>query len=385
MPDPAAAGMPQKRRRLLWKKAGGNALSLSLLIHLVLLVIAAFWVLRETYDRPDTVPDFVSAPGGGGGGNHGTSVKLQPSFRQPQAASSSFDTRRVTISGPSDLALPDQEISSLFDTPLLASGVSDAIASSGSGGGAGGGSGTGIGPGTGGGRGPGHGPGNGLGGFPPVKFFGLPAKATRVAYVIDFSKSMNGKRQRLMRDELVKSISGLDLNQQYQLVFFAGPVWFAGSKVTMAADQKSGVVTTVQGREHRFTSRSIGEWDMAGKKQSAPWLTTDEETIQSSVAAIRETPLVYGTDWKPAIELALDMSPAPEVIYFMTDGIVSAKVYEVIDGLARSARHHKCVIHTIAMMEPEAADAMSTLATKTGGSFTMIHPDGTTTKGSTSP
>jgi hypothetical protein len=188
---------------------------------------------------------------------------------------------------------------------------------------------------------------------------------------------MKGKRQQLMRKELVKSIGQLDSMQDYQLIFFAVPVWVAGSEVRMAADQKSAVVTGTGGAEHRWTSINVGNWEMSGRRQEAPWLRASKENIGQSVSTINDTGLVFGTYWKTAIELALRMEPAPEVIYFMTDGIVSKKVYETIDELSRIAKRRRTVINTISMMEPDAADAMRALARQSGGIFTQINADGT--------
>jgi hypothetical protein len=118
---------------------------------------------------------------------------------------------------------------------------------------------------------------------------------------------------------------------------------------------------------------------MSGRKQEAKWLRADKTSLHRSISIINETELVYGTYWKPAIELALEMKPAPEVIYFMTDGIVSKKVYETIDELSRTARRRGTVINTISMMEPDAADAMRALAKQSGGSFTMVQAVGSST------
>jgi len=46
-----------------------------------------------------------------------------------------------------------------------------------------------------------------------------------------------------------------------------------------------------------------------------------------------------------------------------------------------NSKGKKTVIHTTAMMEPKAAQDMSTLAAQNGGKFTIVERDGSITKG----
>ena len=50
-------------------------------------------------------------------------------------------------------------------------------------------------------------------------------------------------------------------------------------------------------------------------------------------------------------------------------------------GPANKKGGKRAVIHTTAMMEPDAAQDLSDLATANGGEFTIIGADGKTTKG----
>jgi hypothetical protein len=53
---------------------------------------------------------------------------------------------------------------------------------------------------------------------------------------------MNGQRDKLMRDELEKSIKEMPTGAKYQLIFFAGPAWVAGSEVPNASAKGTSVV-----------------------------------------------------------------------------------------------------------------------------------------------
>ncbi|GAA5121962.1 hypothetical protein GCM10023212_18010 [Luteolibacter yonseiensis] len=354
---------------IIWWKPGGASLWIAIGMHALLLIVAMLCV-RSIRETPEARVDFVARGKGdddGGGGGRTYSIVKQ---KQTAVFSKASAPRVAALDVKSNVVLPlPEDGAGITHLPAVGfSSLSGGLGGSGHGGGKGAGVGNGFGPGI--------GNGGGLA-LPTARFFDLEVKAKRIAYVIDFSKSMKGKRQQLMRTELVKSIGQLDPTQDYQLIFFAGPVWLGGSVVRMADDQKSAVVIDNQGTEHRWTSINIGNWEMSGRRQQAPWLRAGAENIRQSIETVRKTELEFGTYWKPAIELALGMQPAPEVIYFMTDGIVSKKVYETIDELSRTARRRSTVINTISMMEPDAADAMRALAKQSGGAFTQISADGT--------
>lgn len=63
--------------------------------------------------------------------------------------------------------------------------------------------------------------------------FKLEVVAQRVAYVIDASRSMSRDRQRLMREELSKSIKQVRSQMLYQIIFFSAPAWVAGSELEL--------------------------------------------------------------------------------------------------------------------------------------------------------
>lgn len=305
-------------------------------------------------------------PAGGGGSKALAKIteKRTAAFAKSNAA------RVAAVDVRSSFTLPDEMPgTSMSRLPTLGG----ADASGGLGGmGRGGGMGSGVGMGF------GSGEGGGMSIGASVRFFDQEVKAQRIAYVIDFSKSMKGRREELMRAELEKSVSKLSPGHEFQLIFFAGPAWVAGWGLAMEDGDRAGTVTSEDGVANYWSAVNAGDWERSGGRQQATWKPATKVNVKRSVSIIHETPLVFGTYWKPALDLALEMTPPPDIIYFMTDGVVSKKVYETIDEVARTAKRRKTVINTIAMMEPAAADAMGELAKKTGGKFTMIQPDGST-------
>lgn len=186
-----------------------------------------------------------------------------------------------------------------------------------------------------------------------ASFFNQSVKADRIAYVIDFSSSMKSNaKHELLRDELAKSVGGIKDDTLYQMVFFAGSGWVAGSPVT-------------------------GGKVKGGKDSQKPeWLKMTSSERDKSIAIIRNTGLVGGTKWEGPLEMAFAMEPPPQIIFFMTDGRVAGDMMAIAGSLASKAKGKGIIINSIAMMEPRAEEPMFKLANETGGQFTIIEKDG---------
>jgi hypothetical protein len=229
-----------------------------------------------------------------------------------------------------------------------------------------------------------------------VTFFDQKVSAKRLAYVVDYSASMGiqgGKRDKLMRDELEKSIRAIGAGVQFQMLFFAGPAWIAGEEVKMDRDK---TVATVKGPagEFKWQTAAIkggdgkgrgraGGWKPAGKTMKPTWITASTETIREAVKQIRGTQLVSGTAWIHPLRAALEMDPRPDVIFFMTDGAVG-NADQVAEEISATARRGKVVINTISMMlvEGEGQEtgsskaALKDMARRTGGQYTNVNEKG---------
>lgn len=143
-----------------WGKVGGGALTFAVLLHLILLIIGAFWIFQIIQDTEKTV-DFL--PGGGqqgGGGGERSATKIQQ--KRLSQITPSNQVKRVFAEGAvSNFQLPDPgdsfgEMSALTS---LGGGSLGGLGGSGSGGGFGSGKGKGFGSGLGAGTGGGGGMG----------------------------------------------------------------------------------------------------------------------------------------------------------------------------------------------------------------------------------
>ena len=219
----------------------------------------------------------------------------------------------------------------------------------------------------------GEGSGSGLGGG--TSFFGVTSRAERIAYVIDYSASMRQEgREDLMRKELMRSVDRIAHKTNYALIFFAGPAWVAGDEVDWT--RQKATVTGKGRRKYEWKSAGgANQWEQAGKKQPVEWLEATDGQLSKSRKAIKETRLVWGTRWDNPLQMALDMEPRPQVIYFMTDGAArgSDKWAKEIGARAKS---RGIKINCVAMMQPKAHDDMDDLAKRTGGHFTIVMKGG---------
>ena len=215
-----------------------------------------------------------------------------------------------------------------------------------------------------------------------AKFFDQEVKAERVAFVIDYSRSMAGERDKLMRAELSKSIKGLATGTKYQIILFSGPAWVAGDKVAQESaggksDNGSAVVTTPSGDTYKWSGKGWHEWRSRGNKRPVEWIERTGDNITKSLEDIKKTPLSGGTDWESPMEMAMEMEPPPQVIFFMTDGAMGTKsLNSLVSRLASKAKRSDTIVNSVAMMEPKVAEAMGDLATKTGGQFTIVEKGG---------
>ncbi|MGJ8641847.1 MAG: vWA domain-containing protein [Luteolibacter sp.] len=221
--------------------------------------------------------------------------------------------------------------------------------------------------------GTGWGDGTDFGSGGGASFFNQKVKASRIVYVIDYSRSMTRLgRNELMREELTKSVKGISPGTQYQLIFFSGPYWVAGDELKLV-NQYANSIKGQNGKTYDWKGgKGNGRSDM--ERYKPDWLPMSESNVKKSIKDIKDTPLSLGTKWGPPIEMAMRMDPAPQLIFFMTDGL-GGSVGDVED-LAKEAKKKGIIINTISLIEPAAEEAMFNLASKTGGVATLVDERG---------
>lgn len=226
--------------------------------------------------------------------------------------------------------------------------------------------------------GSGWGDGEGTGGG--GSFFGTSVKGNHIAYVIDFSASMGDDRFRLMQEEMKKTLRGLNASTKYQVIMFAGPAWVAGDEIDGPFGKSehapgAKIKTSFGGRDYEWEFKRGGDWTPVGTKREPEWLEADPSTVEKTVRHVRQQRKVWGTKWDTAVELALRLSPPPDVIFFMTDGTCNGHE-KMARSIADEAKDLRIKVNTIALMEPDAKRSLSRIARESGGEFTMVEKDG---------
>ena len=329
-------------------KFGGGSLATSLAIHGALLAIGVVWIFHVVPEP--AAPEIIVSNGGTGSRDQKHSQKQRKAMASPNL--SRVAAANVTTS----FTLPAPENpGGMHSLAGLGSGgggnmEGDADFSTG-------------GPGTASNLVPGKSGGPGI--------FSFPSEAPqRVAYVLDFSITMVGEKDELMRRELAKSLRALPATTRYSVICFSGPVWLPGDEVI-------GGTVKSRGKTYQWDSKSMWEWTHRGALMEAPWLDAKPSEIKRTLSLVDEVKSIGGTDWEGPLNIAIAMDPPPEVVFFMTDGVMEQRdMMRLSRNLAARARERGVVIHTVSMMEPGAEEPMMDLAKRTNGQFTIVDQSG---------
>jgi hypothetical protein len=143
-----------------------------------------------------------------------------------------------------------------------------------------------------------------------INFFGIMGGGKHVVFIIDYSLSMGGEKEEIMRREAARVISKLPQKTEFGVIFFAGPAWPANSGLKSLDDWVStGKV------EETFRPKDWGDLPRVRYQRAS------RGAIASMIRKVEKTPLVYGTVYDCPIYMALKMNPMPDTIFFMTDGM----------------------------------------------------------------
>lgn len=338
---------PEALAKLQAQQRNSTVSSIIISVLLVLLIgIILLWILLPPIDN--YTPEIVSYQSGMPEEERVKQRKLQHQVQRKPSSPSSSMAKVIASNSVSNIAIPVPEQRVAVESIDFGNGDD---------------------------MGDGWGDGDGWGNGGGTSFFGQKVKGKRILYIIDFSASMKGTRQKLMRKELADSVMRLPPDKKYQMIFFAGPAWVAGDQVKMGGKQ-SAVIVSDKKKYNWKGGGKAHQWNPGESKQKPDWVYATDEQVESSQQAIKKHKLVWGTNWVNPLEMAFRMDPLPETIVFMTDGLAGGGPLEVAKEMAARAKKNGIVINTVALMEPKAADAMETLAKKTGGSFALIGADG---------
>lgn len=335
-----------KRFLRAYRKASGGSLLLSIFLHAIILIVGIFLVVSQVVEERK-----ISFGGGEPGPKGDVQHKVQ---MKRKTTSAPAPTKRITTtSSMARVALPDMPDIPMSMGPSVAGamGTGGFGASSGLGGGKGG--------------------GGGGAGFSNIKFFGLRTQAKHIAFLVDYSGSMEGVFRKAMEAKLEESLKELPAGTKMLIIPWAGGAWLHNE---IADDKIKSNWKIGKG----YDDFSI----LPGKKLTTPaWVSISPDTVTSLMAGIKaQKSWPGGTDWLSPFRYAMEASPPPDVIFFMTDSQmpadnVSKKLAQVDRELNKGARPPvvNCIWIQNKTCDPQP---MKRLAAKYKGEFRQIDKNG---------
>lgn len=324
--------------------------SFSVMVHIVVLLLLAFVVMAHSEPEKRAPVRSAVLP---------TSEPPPPRDPTPAALAEVETEIEAETDAYSDLL----DVSNLLDMTITdpsnllaasaavathATAVASAIGAAGGGGGQGG-----LGA-----FGAGTGGGDGLGGG---GFFGVGdgggGSARNVLYIIDMSRSLKTPQIALIKDRLVNSLFELTKRQRFEILFFSGPTWQLFQDPGLVSNGWEKVTNW-----HNF--RPTGELPVGEWRPFPP-------NIRGQVVDYIDNTLVTtgGTDWRHPLSVAYAMDPAPDMIYFLTDGKVdnSELTLDIID--TATSEGSAIPINTIAfgLSDQDGVATLSQMSEDSGG------------------
>lgn len=209
-----------------------------------------------------------------------------------------------------------------------------------------------------------------------ASFFGGSSTGRRFLFIIDHSGSMTAQQVKLRNAEVARALKSLR-DVEYQVMLFAGGGYYAWpgwscKKVGKRDNEIKGPDGT-----YRFISKGgYADYDFPGadsRLPKAPWLKANPDNVAKTMAVVTKHPLFGGTDWELALRIGHLLEPAPDVIFFMSDGTGGNSPPPI---LSFNAKHGKPVINTVAMQTVTGMKEFAAIARGTKGSFTIVDKKG---------
>ncbi len=210
-----------------------------------------------------------------------------------------------------------------------------------------------------------------------ASFFGSQSKGRRFLFVLDHSASMRIDQIELRDSELKKALYKLPPGIEYQVILFGGGALFAepGWKTEGVGDLCE--VTNPGRRKFTFKPyRGVSDWEFVGKDEDLPkanWLPVNKSNIERSLSVLGSIDKFFGTDWGIALKIGHLLRPAPDVIFFMSDGTGGNDPRPILEV---NKQFGSPKINTFAMQTTDGAPQFFDIAKGTGGEFVIVNSKG---------
>lgn len=167
--------------------------------------------------------------------------------------------------------------------------------------------------------------------IPGGEFFGIEAEGTSFVYVVDCSGSMSGRPFDRAKEEMIRSISSLQPDQSFFLIFF-----------------------------------SDDEYPMYHPAVAASSAPATQDNIRKAASWVRSFSLQGGTAPGGALLHALRLQP--DAIYFLTDGGFDAGAVSQV----RNANSNGVSINTVSFVNRSGEGLMRQIAKENNGVYLFV-------------
>ncbi|MBT4531008.1 MAG: VWA domain-containing protein [Phycisphaerae bacterium] len=183
--------------------------------------------------------------------------------------------------------------------------------------------------------------GGGMGGSGGgTSFFGISSSGTRFCYIVDASGSMSGQnRMAAAIAELTRSLKRLPDFARFYVLFYSSNVL-------------PNIPSTQKG-----------------------WNTARSSTIRRMTKEFESIRPGGGTNPGPAFAKALSLRPLPEVIFFLTDGVIAPFSAEKLREMMPDGS--RIVVNTIAFGVSANQEEMISIAKSNRGQYRFVKSEGT--------
>ncbi|MBI1249484.1 VWA domain-containing protein [bacterium] len=162
-------------------------------------------------------------------------------------------------------------------------------------------------------------------------FMGVRAEGSRICIIADCSGSMNGPKLEYVKEEILEAIRSMSRESEFQIVF--------------------------------FNSQAV-PYNMRGWRNPKRDIDNVKRWLNTVMAQGGTMPL-------SAFQEAFKLTPPPDAIFFMTDGLFEADVVPGVKAL-NVGGSRKTKIHAISFLDKSSEPLMRQIATDSGGTYRHV-------------
>lgn len=195
-----------------------------------------------------------------------------------------------------------------------------------------------------------------------INFFGAVGGGKHVAFVVDYSLSMRGEKDQILRRELRRVMEDLPEGVEFAVICFAGVAWGVDGEI------EDGI------EDWAVEKDTLNFFVLRPEKVDIP--SYNRHASRRSVARkLMDMPLSIGTIFDSPLWMAMNLEPRPDTIFFMTDGgcMNNRGIDNLRDMVQRlqSAGEKVPVINTVGFGQTTNAQ-LNAIAELTGGKATFL-------------